>query len=125
MTQTAVLLLDVDEAVLPGVRAALEAAGFQVHVGRGDPTSILEQPRVTLVFLGRPASGTLSQRVTLIRSVAPRPVSVVSLLRPEEPDILDAALNAGVDEFLFLPVRDDELVARARACVQRGEEFRE
>jgi PAS domain S-box-containing protein len=118
MSHTPVLLLDLDEAVRVPLATALSAAGLAVEGSEGveaDPA-----PSPALVILGPVGAEGLAARVAALRSTSSRPLAVVVLLQPDHKESVVAAARAGVDDFAFLPVRADELVARAKAAALRA-----
>ncbi|MBI5495198.1 MAG: PAS domain S-box protein [Deltaproteobacteria bacterium] len=120
MKEPQILLLD-DRGTWEGaVLSALSSAGFQVFAGQGEPAEAVarHQPECVVLSTSVPLS-TLAQLVTACRSAARMDISVVALLERDDADAVPAAMAAGVDEFAFLPAREDEVVARVRTCLGR------
>ena len=109
---------------MDGVPADLEGAGFEVlvvtdaeaglravHSGRAD---------VALVD-GRFEGDGLAFCDQLWQSAPGFPVL---LLGPNDEDLVTRALSAGADDYLLLPLRPAELVARVRAVLRRSPRLR-
>jgi two-component system response regulator RegX3 len=104
----------------PLVRA-LAADGFDVDCVPGGPEALaLYRPRHRVVIV----DDTIKMApVELCRALRARSeVPIIVLTTSAEEDDVVAALEAGADDVVTMPVMPRELVARARAAIRRGPE---
>ena len=119
-----ILLVEDDELLADGLLRALRADGYTLdHVSRGDLVMpALEQGKFDAVLLDLGLPGL--DGVEALRVVRARrqnvPVIVISARDRLEDRI--AGLDAGADDYLVKPFAIDELRARLRACLRRGQE---
>lgn len=119
-----ILLVEDDELLADGLLRALRADGYTLdHVSRGDLVMpALEQGKFDAVLLDLGLPGL--DGVEALRVVRTRrhnvPVIVISARDRLEDRI--AGLDAGADDYLVKPFAVDELRARLRACLRRGQE---
>jgi two-component system response regulator RegX3 len=116
---------------LEPVSRVLEEDGFTVEVvadGPGALSAFRAQHRLVIVddtIPGAPGAfpGSDTPPVELCRALRARSeVPIIILTVSAEEDVVVAALDAGADDVVTIPVRARELVARARAAVRRGPE---
>jgi len=102
------------------VPADLESAGFEVVVATGSDAAILAavggQANIAIVD-GRFEGDGLAwcERLWLERPGFP-----VLLIGPNDENLVTRALSSGADDYLQLPLRPAELVARVRAVLRRA-----
>jgi two-component system alkaline phosphatase synthesis response regulator PhoP len=112
-----VLLVDASEEMRP-LAAALEAAGYAVdYAALADVLegAASETPAAMLInMLGRPADAP-AVRNLLRSSDLPDGVAALALLGPEQ--VGDIDIGAGFTDFLVVPVRDEEAIARVRRAI--------
>ena len=119
-----ILLVEDDELLADGLLRALRADGYTLdHVSRGDLVMpALEQGKFDAVLLDLGLPGL--DGVEALRVVRARrqnvPVIVISARDRLEDRI--AGLDAGADDYLVKPFAVDELRARLRAFLRRGQE---
>ena len=116
-------MTDAPENLEPVVRA-LEETGFRVEVTSDGPAALTAfRPHPVLVLIDA-APGT--EPLALLRGLRARsevPVIVLMSSRAAQDgdeEAMVAALEAGADDVVVMPVRGRELVARARAAIRRG-----
>jgi two-component system response regulator RegX3 len=116
---------------LEPVSRVLEEDGFTVEVvadGPGALSAFRPQHRLVIVDDTIPGGtgafpGSHTPPVELCRALRARSeVPIIILTVSAEEDVVVAALDAGADDVVTIPVRARELVARARAAVRRGPE---
>lgn len=104
-------------AILP---AELEGPGFQL-LGTADAdvafgAAAIGQADVAIVDSGFDGDGL----AFCLRVWGARPGFPVLVLGPDDESALTAALSAGADDYLVLPLRPAEVVARVRAVLRRA-----
>jgi two-component system response regulator RegX3 len=116
---------------LEPVSRVLEEDGFTVEVVADGPGALAAfRPQHRLVIVDdtipggtRPSPGIDPPPVELCRALRARSeVPIIILTVSVDEDVVVAALDAGADDVVTIPVRARELVARARAAVRRGPE---
>ncbi|GAA4084423.1 response regulator [Nocardioides kongjuensis] len=117
-----VLVVDDEPRIVRALAIHLRARGWDV-VTAGDGTEALDaaaraQPDVVVLDLGLPDLDGVDV-ITRLRARSPVPVLVLSG-RSDSVDKVDA-LDAGADDYVTKPFGMDELVARLRALVRRGQ----
>jgi two-component system response regulator RegX3 len=128
---SAILVVSDAPVNLEPVSRVLEQDGFTVEVVADGPEALsVFGPRHRLVIVDDtiPRGAGLSPGsdmppVELCRALRARSeVPIIILTVSAEEDVVVAALEAGADDVVTIPVRARELVARARAAVRRGPE---
>ncbi len=81
-------------------------------------SSLIDEVQPDLILLEPPSDGgQLLEACDRVRQTTERPIVVLSSLAEEL--AITQALSAGADEYLVLPIREHELVARVRALARR------
>jgi two-component system response regulator RegX3 len=106
---------------LEAVGRVLEEDGFAVEVVADGPEALsVFRPAHRLVILDAAVKTPAVELCRALRARSEVPIIVVT--GSAEEDAVVAALEAGADDVVTIPVRARELVARARAAVRRGPE---
>ena len=118
---TRVLVVDDEPQLLRGLRANLNARGYEVE-SAADGESALDlaaarRPDVVILDLGLPGMDGVDV-IRGLRVWATMPIIVLSA-REQEPDKV-AALDAGADDYVTKPFGMGELMARLRAAERRA-----
>ncbi|MEW6473369.1 MAG: response regulator transcription factor [Actinomycetota bacterium] len=119
--ESAVLVVSDTPGNLEQAVRALEESGFRVDVVAGGPAALpAYRPQHVLVVI----DATITpEPVELLRALRARSeVPVIVLTPADDEEGVVAALDAGADDAVAVPVRSRELVARARAAIRRGPE---
>ncbi len=120
-TDSLILVVDDNRAILEMLHTALEMAGFGV-VTAADGTSalaLLDKHRPDLMILDvRMPEMDGFQVLELARRRTDAPVIMLTGLR--EPAFLDRALTAGADDYVTKPFSLLELISRIRAKLRRN-----
>lgn len=116
-----ILLVEDEPAMRQVLRVILEAEGYAVSES-GSGAEALEhlthtEPSLILLDLGLPDVDGLDL-AKQIRGHTPAPIVVVSL-RTDEASLIEA-LDNGADDYVAKPVREQELLARIRACLRHA-----
>src|SRR6478735_3262775 len=119
---TQILVVDDDQPLTRALSINLRAHGYQVHLAHDGGTALLEfarvRPAAVVLDLGLPdMDGT--EVLAGIRSSSHVPVIVLSAHFTSAEKV--AALDAGADDYVSKPFAMDELLARIRAAVRRGD----
>ena len=122
MTGPRVLVVDDETGLAHALAITLRAVRWDVRVA-GDGRSALREaaafhPDVILLDLGLPDMGGL-EVIDALRGWSRVPIVVLSARQHGE-DKVDA-LDAGADDYVTKPFAMDELLARLRAAVRRGQ----
>ena len=117
-----VLVVEDDAAVRSLISTALEMHGYRLAaVGTGE-AAVMEaashNPDLVMLDLGLPDIDGVDV-IGRLRTWATMPIIVISA-RSEDSDKI-AALDAGADDYLTKPFSVDELLARVRASLRRGQ----
>jgi two-component system KDP operon response regulator KdpE len=121
MTAWRVLVVDDEPVIVRGLRANLEAAGYDVATAATAAEALqaaaLRSPDAVVLDLRLPDGDGLDVCRSL-REWTQAPVIVVSAVRSETEKI--AALDAGADDYVTKPYSIGELLARLRAALRRS-----
>ena len=123
-SRASVLVVDDDRPILRMLERTLVAEGYSVlTVPDGGPALAAIEcavPDVLVLDLGLPGLDGL----TVCRTVRDKGLSVPILVLTARDAVADrvAGLNAGADDYLVKPFAAEELVARLRALLRRGNE---
>lgn len=122
MSATRVLLVDDEPQLLRAVGINLRARGYEVHTAATGAQALeaaaRHHPHVVVLDLGLPDLDGV-EVILGLRAWTSVPIVVLSARR-ELGDKVEA-LDAGADDYLIKPFAIDELLARLRAAVRRGE----
>jgi two-component system, OmpR family, response regulator MprA len=120
-----VLVVDDDEHLLQALKRGLSLRGFEVAVaqdaGRALPFLQGQWPQVIILDITMPGMDGLSF-CQLVREKVSTPILMLTA-RDSVPDRV-AGLEAGADDYLVKPFELEELVARLRALLRRGQHAR-
>ena len=115
-----VLVVEDEPEIRAIVRVLLEGEGYRVAEAETAERALIaartEKPDLVLLDLGLPDDDGL-QVVRGIRAWSPMPIVVLSARTLEEQKI--RALDAGADDYVTKPFSAPELLARARAALDR------
>jgi two-component system KDP operon response regulator KdpE len=117
-----ILVVDDEPQILRALRTSLRGAGYEVETAEtaeGALTALAVNPpdAVILDLVLPDGSGTDVCRE--LRTWSRVPVIVLSVVGEEDEKV--AALDAGADDYVTKPFGIDELLARLRAALRRGE----
>ena len=119
-----VLLVGIERRELYGLAYQLEALGWQVSVAlMGERQKELREPGVHLILaeIGSPTPA-LWQMISDLKSATRVPVlGLCDLIRPED---LAQGLELGIQEYVYKPLRIDELDSRMRSLIARNNQGR-
>jgi two-component system, OmpR family, KDP operon response regulator KdpE len=117
-----VLVVDDEPQILRALRTSLHGAGYEVDTAdtaEGALTALaLNPPDAVILDLVLP-DGRGTDVCRELRSWSSVPVIVLSVVGEEAEKV--AALDAGADDYVTKPFGIDELLARLRAAMRRGE----
>ena len=119
---TKVVVIDDEDALCRALRVNLTARDYEVAVASDGAAGLAaiarERPDVVILDLGLPdMDGT--QVIEGVRGWTSTPIIVLSAREQEAAKV--AALDAGADDYVTKPFGMDELLARLRAAVRRGD----
>jgi len=118
---TGILLIDDEPQIRRMLRVTLEAQGYKVHeaaTGRDGLTeAATRQPDAILLDLGLPDLGGL-EVLKRLREWTKTPVLILSVQDAGEDKV--AALDEGADDYVTKPFNTQELLARLRVLLRRG-----
>jgi len=117
-----VLVVDDEPQILRALRASLRGAGFEVETAETAEAALtalaVNPPDAVILDLVLP-DGRGTDVCRELRTWSRVPVIVLSVVGEEEEKV--AALDAGADDYVTKPFGIDELLARLRAALRRGE----
>lgn len=117
-----ILVVEDDKPVLNLITSTLHMQNYKFITARNGATAIMEaashQPGVILLDLGLPDMDGV-EVIKKVRSWSILPIIVISA-RNEDKDKIEA-LDAGADDYLTKPFSVDELLARLRSTIRRGQ----
>jgi two-component system, OmpR family, response regulator MprA len=118
-----VLVVDDDPAVLSGLRRALALEGYAVQVAESGEVALAlaaaEAPDLVVLDVMLPDADGLAV-CRRLRETGSMPI-VLLTARDTVPDRV-AGLDSGADDYLVKPFALDELLARVRAQLRRGQQ---
>ena len=119
---TTILVVDDEPALVLALRVNLTAHDYDVAIAYDGRTALTrmaqDHPDVVILDLGLPdIDGT--EVIDGIRGWSSVPIIVLSARDQERQKV--AALDAGADDYVTKPFGMDELLARVRAAVRRGQ----
>ena len=126
MTRTdgrpSILAVDDEPSVLEALSATLEARGYQLRTAPNGAMALdaitTQRPDVVLLDLAMPGINGV-EVCRRLRSFSRVPVLVLFALSDEPQKV--KALDAGADDYITKPFGVEELLARIRAALRRGE----
>lgn len=120
-----ILIVEDDVAIARLMQLNLKAAGFEARCcAHGhDAMDLLQEKRWDLVILDRMLPGTSGMQLLRMirRQSSESPVSVLMVTALGQTAERVQGLNEGADDYLPKPFEPEELVARVRALLRRGE----
>jgi two-component system, OmpR family, KDP operon response regulator KdpE len=119
---TSVLAVDDDPAILRTLKINLRARSYEVQTAADGRSALQivaeEEPDVIILDLGLPDMDGVAV-LRQLRSAHQTPVVVLSA-RQESDDIVEA-LDEGADDYVTKPFGMEELLARVRTALRRGQ----
>jgi len=123
MSARRVLVVDDDATIADSVAARLRAEGFAVSTAADGPSAVTacerEQPDLVVLDVMLPDADGLAV-CRRLRETGSMPI-VLLTARDTVPDRV-AGLDSGADDYLVKPFALDELLARVRAQLRRGQQ---
>jgi two-component system, OmpR family, response regulator MprA len=124
MRQSTILVVDDDAAIVRVLARVLTAEGYGVATAADGGSALVELERRTpdLVVLDIAMHGL--DGLAVARRARAKGLSVPILMLTARDDVADrvAGLDAGGDDYLVKPFATDELLARVRALLRRGQD---
>jgi two-component system KDP operon response regulator KdpE len=124
--QHGILAVDDEPHVLEALATILEARGYRVRTAASGTAALeaisLERPDLVLLDLAMPDIDGVDV-CRRVRAFSRVPILVLSALADESRKV--RALDAGADDYVTKPFGVEELLARVRAAVRRGETQRD
>jgi two-component system, OmpR family, KDP operon response regulator KdpE len=125
-TQPSVLAVDDEPHVLEALSTILESRGYNVRTAPNGPMALdeiaIERPDVVLLDLAMPGIDGI-EVCRRVRAYSKVPILVLSALSEEARKV--RALDAGADDYVTKPFGVEELLARVRAAIRRGQAQRD
>ena len=127
MSGPSILVVDDDAAIRRVLSRGLEAEGYEVATASDGGGALVELerhlPDLVVLDVGMPGLDGLA----VARRARAKGVSVPILMLTARDDVADrvAGLDAGADDYLVKPFATDELLARIRALLRRGQDVSE
>ena len=122
MTAARVLVVDDEPQILRALRTSLRGAGYDVETAETVEDALtklaVKPPDAVILDLVLP-DGRGTDVARELRTWSNVPVIVLSVVGDESEKV--AALDAGADDYVTKPFGIDELLARLRAALRRGE----
>jgi two-component system response regulator MprA len=124
---TSILVVDDDAAICRVLARALAAEGYVVTTASDGGGALVELerrlPDLMLLDVSMPGLDGLA----VARRVRAKGLSLPILMLTARDDVADrvAGLDAGADDYLVKPFATDELLARVRALLRRGQDLSE
>jgi two-component system, OmpR family, KDP operon response regulator KdpE len=119
---TSVLVVEDDDAIRAAVRRGLSERGYAVAVAgtgmAGLEHVLAEEPQVVLLDLGLPDVSGLTL-ISMIRAASEVPIIVITA-QDDDPTMVKA-LDSGADDYVVKPFGTDQVAARIRAVLRRGD----
>jgi two-component system KDP operon response regulator KdpE len=119
---TRILVVDDEPQILRALRTSLRGAGFEVDTAETAEQALTQlavnPPDAVILDLVLP-DGRGTDVARELRTWSNVPVIVLSVVGDESEKV--AALDAGADDYVTKPFGIDELLARLRAALRRGE----
>jgi two-component system, OmpR family, KDP operon response regulator KdpE len=124
--QPAILAVDDEPHVLEALSTILESRGYRVRTAPNGPMALeeiaIERPDVVLLDLAMPGMDGV-EVCRRVRAYSHVPILVLSALSEEARKV--RALDAGADDYVTKPFGVEELLARVRAAIRRGQTQRD
>jgi two-component system response regulator MprA len=127
MSGPSILVVDDDDAIRRVLSRGLAAEGYEVATASDGGGALVELerhvPDLVVLDVGLPGLDGLA----VARRARAKGVSVPILMLTARDDVADrvAGLDAGADDYLVKPFATDELLARIRALLRRGQDVSE
>ena len=125
-SQPSILVVDDEPHVLEGLSTILEGRGYYVRTAQNGAIALDElsgdRPDVVLLDLAMPGIDGV-EVCRRVRSYSRVPILVLSALSDEPRKV--RALDAGADDYVTKPFGVEELLARIRAAIRRGQAQRD
>jgi two-component system KDP operon response regulator KdpE len=119
---TKVLVVDDEPQILRALRTSLRGAGYEVETAETAEQALTQlavsPPDAVILDLVLP-DGRGTDIARELRTWSNVPIIVLSVIGDESEKV--AALDAGADDYVTKPFGIDELLARLRAALRRGE----
>jgi len=119
---TRILVVDDEPQILRALRTSLRGAGYEVDTAETAEQALTQlavsPPDAVILDLVLP-DGRGTDIARELRTWSNVPVIVLSVVGDESEKV--AALDAGADDYVTKPFGIDELLARLRAALRRGE----
>jgi DNA-binding response OmpR family regulator len=127
VTAASILVVDDDAAICRVLARALAAEGYAVTTASDGGGALVELerqlPDLVVLDVGMPGLDGLA----VARRARAKGLSLPILMLTARDDVADrvAGLDAGADDYLVKPFATDELLARVRALLRRGQDLSE
>jgi two-component system, OmpR family, response regulator MprA len=127
MSGTSILVVDDDAAICRVLVRALTAEGYGVTTASDGGGALVELERRLPDLMVLDVSMPGLDGLAVARRARAKGVSLPILMLTARDDVADrvAGLDAGADDYLVKPFATDELLARVRALLRRGQDLSE